>query len=198
MAVDVAAGSTWQRVDKGTEAHLDRLILQLHTEISIYFLQHGVLSLFSTALGDSWMRVSLTAIIRSARPPPNQRRAAAAAISRSKSSLPAACCHVAQHQRQSRAFSSTASREPEPEPATAATMAPKFELKTPKGTKDFAFPDINIRETIFATVSEVFRRHGAVTIDTPVFELKSILSNKYGEDSKYDSPSRAVAHLSVV
>ena len=26
--------------------------------------------------------------------------------------------------------------------------------------------------------------HGGVTIDTPVFELKEILSGKYGEDSK--------------
>lgn len=30
----------------------------------------------------------------------------------------------------------------------------------------------------------MFERHGAVTIDTPVFELKDILTGKYGEDSK--------------
>lgn len=30
----------------------------------------------------------------------------------------------------------------------------------------------------------MFKRHGAVTIDTPVFELKEILAGKYGEDSK--------------
>jgi histidyl-tRNA synthetase len=41
-----------------------------------------------------------------------------------------------------------------------------------------------IRDKIFSTITEVFRRHGAVTIDTPVFELKDILSGKYGEDSK--------------
>lgn len=41
-----------------------------------------------------------------------------------------------------------------------------------------------IRDNIFSTVTEVFKRHGAVTIDTPVFELKEILSGKYGEDSK--------------
>lgn len=33
-------------------------------------------------------------------------------------------------------------------------------------------------------VREVFKRHGGVTIDTPVFELKEILAGKYGEDSK--------------
>ncbi|POS87598.1 Class II aaRS and biotin synthetase [Erysiphe pulchra] len=62
-------------------------------------------------------------------------------------------------------------------------MAPpsqKFELKTPKGQGK----DMVIRDSIFSTITDVFRRHGAVTIDTPVFELKEILSGKYGEDSK--------------
>ncbi|KAK2626729.1 hypothetical protein QTJ16_003904 [Diplocarpon rosae] len=66
-------------------------------------------------------------------------------------------------------------------------MAPKgqkFELKTPKGTKDWEGKDMVIRDKIFSTITEVFKRHGAVTIDTPVFELKEILSGKYGEDSK--------------
>ena len=41
-----------------------------------------------------------------------------------------------------------------------------------------------IRDKIFSTITNVFKRHGAVTIDTPVFELREILSGKYGEDSK--------------
>lgn len=41
-----------------------------------------------------------------------------------------------------------------------------------------------IREQIFSTVTNIFKRHGAITIDTPVFELKEILAGKYGEDSK--------------
>jgi histidyl-tRNA synthetase len=41
-----------------------------------------------------------------------------------------------------------------------------------------------IREKIFTTITSVFKRWGGVTIDTPVFELKQILSGKYGEDSK--------------
>ena len=75
-------------------------------------------------------------------------------------------------------------------------------LKTPKGTKDceIAFgplqqflwliddtgegKDMVIRDQIFKTIIDVFKRHGAVTIDTPVFELRQILSGKYGEDSK--------------
>ncbi|KAH8737643.1 hypothetical protein BGZ61DRAFT_488883 [Ilyonectria robusta] len=65
-------------------------------------------------------------------------------------------------------------------------MAPKikFELKTPKGTKDWEGKDMVIRDKIFSTIAEVFKRHGGVTIDTPVFELRDILSGKYGEDSK--------------
>ena len=41
-----------------------------------------------------------------------------------------------------------------------------------------------IRDRIFSTITTVFKRHGAVTLDTPVFELRDILAGKYGEDSK--------------
>jgi len=41
-----------------------------------------------------------------------------------------------------------------------------------------------VREKIFSTIIGVFKKHGGITIDTPVFELKEILSGKYGEDSK--------------
>ncbi|KAI1852312.1 hypothetical protein JX265_006362 [Neoarthrinium moseri] len=65
-----------------------------------------------------------------------------------------------------------------------APKGPKFELKTPKGTKDWEGKDMVIRDKIFSTITEVFKRHGGVTIDTPVFELREILAGKYGEDSK--------------
>ena len=60
----------------------------------------------------------------------------------------------------------------------------KFTLKTPKGTKDHDPSEMAIRERMFNTITKIFKRHGAVTIDTPVFELKEILTGKYGEDSK--------------
>ncbi|CAG8467717.1 4455_t:CDS:10 [Acaulospora colombiana] len=69
----------------------------------------------------------------------------------------------------------------------------KFTLKTPKadallkkpqGTRDYNEKEMAIREKIFSTIVSVFKKHGAVTIDTPVFELKEILAGKYGEDSK--------------
>lgn len=61
---------------------------------------------------------------------------------------------------------------------------PKFNLKVPKGTRDWDGKDMVIRDKIFQSIVTVFKKHGAQTIDTPVFELKEILSGKYGEDSK--------------
>ncbi|KAI9357147.1 histidyl-tRNA synthetase [Pilaira anomala] len=68
-------------------------------------------------------------------------------------------------------------------PAKKAVKS-SFTLKTAKGTKDYNDKDMAIREKVFSTITKVFKKHGAVTIDTPVFELKEILAGKYGEDSK--------------
>lgn len=52
--------------------------------------------------------------------------------------------------------------------------------KLPKGTKDYLPRQMVIREMAFNIITTVFKRHGGVTIDTPVFELKvpSLLSMK--------------------
>ncbi|KAK4464917.1 putative mitochondrial histidyl-tRNA synthetase precursor [Cladorrhinum samala] len=88
----------------------------------------------------------------------------------------------------SRRLLQTSSNRPQsPSSAVSSDMAPKapkFEIKTPKGTRDWSGPDMVLREKIFTTITNVFKRHGGVTIDTPVFELKEILAGKYGEDSK--------------
>ena len=62
--------------------------------------------------------------------------------------------------------------------------APSFNLKTPKGTKDWSGSDALLRDRIFTTISNVFKRHGGTALDTPVFERREILAGKYGEDSK--------------
>lgn len=62
--------------------------------------------------------------------------------------------------------------------------AVKFTLKTAKGTRDWDPLSMSLRSHIFRVIEQVFKTHGGVTIDTPVFELKEILSGKYGEDSK--------------
>jgi len=62
--------------------------------------------------------------------------------------------------------------------------AKKFALKTAKGTRDFSPAEMALRNKIFSTIVSTYEKHGAVTIDTPVFELKEILAGKYGEDSK--------------
>lgn len=63
-------------------------------------------------------------------------------------------------------------------------MAPKVTAKPPKGTRDIGPEAMAVRERAFALITSVFRAHGAVAIDTPVFELRDVLQNKYGEDSK--------------
>jgi len=57
-------------------------------------------------------------------------------------------------------------------------------LKSPKGMRDFGPNQMAIRDMVFDKVKNVFRRHGAQSIDTPVCELKEILTDKYGDDSK--------------
>ena len=60
----------------------------------------------------------------------------------------------------------------------------KLILKTPKGTRDYQPDKMAVRESVLDKVTRVFKLHGAETIDTPVFELKEVLTGKYGEDSK--------------
>ena len=65
-----------------------------------------------------------------------------------------------------------------------ASSGGKMILKTAKGTRDFQPDQMAIREKVMKKIVDVFKCHGAVTIDTPVFELKEVLTGKYGEDSK--------------
>uniref|UniRef100_A0A915Q4R7 histidine--tRNA ligase n=1 Tax=Setaria digitata TaxID=48799 RepID=A0A915Q4R7_9BILA len=58
----------------------------------------------------------------------------------------------------------------------------KFEIRCPRGTRDYGPHDMALREHVLNVVTECFKRHGAVTIDTPVFELRDILMGKYGEE----------------
>uniref|UniRef100_W5LHJ1 histidine--tRNA ligase n=1 Tax=Astyanax mexicanus TaxID=7994 RepID=W5LHJ1_ASTMX len=74
-----------------------------------------------------------------------------------------------------------------------------FVLKTAKGTRDYNPKQMAIREKVFNTIISCFKRHGAETIDTPVFELKETLTGKYGEDSKliYDLKDQGGELLSL-
>ena len=58
---------------------------------------------------------------------------------------------------------------------------------------------MSIREKVFNTITNCFKRHGAVTLSTPVFELKETLTGKYGEDSKliYDLADQGGESLSL-
>lgn len=65
-----------------------------------------------------------------------------------------------------------------------AAKSSKFTLKTPKGTRDYNPQQMALRMGVLDKIVRVFKKHGAEAIDTPVFELKDVLTGKYGEDSK--------------
>jgi histidyl-tRNA synthetase len=71
--------------------------------------------------------------------------------------------------------------------------------KVAKGARDFMPEQMAVREKAFGLITSVFKRHGAVSIDTPVFELRETLTGKYGEDSKliYDLADQGGEILSL-
>ena len=71
--------------------------------------------------------------------------------------------------------------------------------KAAKGTRDLNPEQMAIREVAFSIITSVFKRHGAVCIDTPVFELRETLMGKYGEDTKliYDLADQGGEILSL-
>lgn len=81
----------------------------------------------------------------------------------------------------------------------AAGPAKGAAVKVVKGARDVHPASMAIRRDVFGAVEGVFRRHGAVAIDTPVFELRETLLNKYGEDSKliYDLADQGGEVLSL-
>ncbi|XP_002026807.2 histidine--tRNA ligase, cytoplasmic isoform X2 [Drosophila persimilis] len=81
----------------------------------------------------------------------------------------------------------------------AAPASQKFTLKTPKGTRDYAPQQMTLRQGVLDKIVQVFKRHGGEAIDTPVFELKEVLTGKYGEDSKliYDLKDQGGEILSM-
>jgi histidyl-tRNA synthetase len=60
----------------------------------------------------------------------------------------------------------------------------KLQIKAPKGTRDRKPEEIALRNDGFEKIRKVFALHGGMEIDTPVFELKNLLTDKYREDSK--------------
>lgn len=88
--------------------------------------------------------------------------------------------------------------EKDESPATAG----KYNLKTPKGMRDFGPKEMDVRDKVFDAITNCFKRHGAqgdaiieeydcflnidliAAIDTPVCELKETLTGKYGEEEK--------------
>ncbi|BHF65363.1 hypothetical protein SprV_0200837300 [Sparganum proliferum] len=67
---------------------------------------------------------------------------------------------------------------------TSKTAQHQIVLKPPKGTRDRNPVQMRVLEKVFGVIQDCFKRHDAVSIETPVFELKEVLTGKYGEESK--------------
>lgn len=73
-------------------------------------------------------------------------------------------------------------------------------VKVPKGARDFNPFEMSIRQKALDIIVECYRRHGAVTISTPVFELRTTLLGQYGEDGNkliYDLKDQGGEDLSL-
>ncbi|CAG9312815.1 unnamed protein product [Blepharisma stoltei] len=55
--------------------------------------------------------------------------------------------------------------------------------KLAKGMKDYGPDQMAIREKVFNTIRNVFKKHMAGELDTPVMELRETLTGKYGDES---------------
>ena len=71
--------------------------------------------------------------------------------------------------------------------------------KLPKGTRDSEPLQMVIKNKCVEIIKTVFKKHGAMEIDTPAFELKETLMGKYGEESKliYDLADQGGELLSL-
>ena len=85
---------------------------------------------------------------------------------------------------------------------TEATEITNEEMRLPKcakGTRDMNPLQCAIKEKAIGIIKEIFQKHGASEIDTPVFERKETLTGKYGEESKliYDLEDQGGELLSL-
>ena len=93
-------------------------------------------------------------------------------------------------------------KQPKPDDKTKPDLDDsknKTSVKVAKGARDFMPYQMSIRNKAFSIINSIFKKHGAVEIDTPVFELKETLMGKYGEDSKliYDLQDQGGELLSL-
>lgn len=57
-------------------------------------------------------------------------------------------------------------------------------MSIPRGTRDYLPEEMYLKNKLIDQVASIFRKHGAVNIDTPTYEHKNILLGKYGDQQK--------------
>ncbi len=60
----------------------------------------------------------------------------------------------------------------------------KISLEPPKGMSDYTPQEMKLRKKIISIIEEIFIKHGAVTIQTPLLERREVLLGKYGEEGE--------------
>ncbi|CAA7270276.1 unnamed protein product [Cyclocybe aegerita] len=74
--------------------------------------------------------------------------------------------------------------EARPESSSQEKKKERLLLKTAKGTRDYGPAEMFCRSHIERTITDCFTTYGGACLDTPVFERKDVLTDKYGEDAK--------------
>jgi histidyl-tRNA synthetase len=79
------------------------------------------------------------------------------------------------------------------------SVTKEMSKKVVKGARDMLPHQMTVREQAINKIKEVFKRHGAQEIDTPVFERKEVLMGKYGDANKlvYDLADQGGELLSL-
>lgn len=57
-------------------------------------------------------------------------------------------------------------------------------LRTPKGTLDLSPAQSEVQNKVVEKITKIFKIHNGQPVNTPTFELRDLLLNKYGEDTK--------------
>lgn len=57
-------------------------------------------------------------------------------------------------------------------------------IAIPRGTKDYLPEEMYIKNKLMEDIVAVFKKHGAVSIDTPTYERRDVLLGKYGDQQK--------------
>lgn len=66
--------------------------------------------------------------------------------------------------------------------ANKESKTPIIKPSLPRGIREFSPAELALREDLFNSIRDVYRRYGFIRLETPVLEQLSVLTGKYGEE----------------